>query len=109
MNIKNDGGPAFPTFKSIDSDETQRNGISVRDINGIEGMSLRDWFAGMALSNTSDQRVESVKTFLKENKIYTTHEIIKADLAYYQADKLLSRRGEIGIFEKLDLESVAKK
>jgi hypothetical protein len=35
MSDSNDGGPAFPTQNGCKSDE---------------GMSLRDWFAGMALS-----------------------------------------------------------
>lgn len=41
-----DGGPAFPQPQGKDE-----NGVpySAREIPGDSGMSLRDWFAGMAL------------------------------------------------------------
>lgn len=38
MNIPNDGGPAFA-----------RPGFTSEQTESQEGMSLRDWFAGMAL------------------------------------------------------------
>lgn len=38
MTTTNDGGPAFPFISGVDDDETH-----------YSGMSLRDWFAGMAL------------------------------------------------------------
>jgi hypothetical protein len=49
-----DGGPAFPRKRSI-HENPDRNGI-IHD-PPQDGMSLRDWFAGMAmqgLSSTSD-------------------------------------------------------
>ena len=41
MSVKDDGGPAFPV-----ASERNANG----DVQwGFNGMTLRDWFAGMAL------------------------------------------------------------
>ena len=40
-----DGGPAFPSIKMVASDDGQRISADV---------SLRDWFAGMALAHTND-------------------------------------------------------
>ncbi len=39
---KNDGGPAFPV-KAV------REGVTGECLVNFEGMTLRDWFAGMAL------------------------------------------------------------
>lgn len=44
----NDGGPASPTVTKVSSSTTQ--------IDKVEGMNLRDWFAGMALSGMVDDR-----------------------------------------------------
>ena len=43
-----DGGPAFPQPQGKDEDGAP---YSAREIPGDSGMSLRDWFAGMALSS----------------------------------------------------------
>lgn len=53
MSKKNDGGPAFPgAYRAY-----RKNGPAEGEIVAEGGMSLRDWFAGMALmgflSNTS--------------------------------------------------------
>ena len=48
---KNDGGPAFPCV-----DYTRPGdgiGVSIMTITG--GMTLRDWFAGMALQGQADR------------------------------------------------------
>jgi hypothetical protein len=58
----NDGGPAFP--------------ISEHGLQGYNGMSLRDWFAGQALAGGLDCR--------------TT--IGTAELAYEIADAMLIQR-----------------
>ena len=42
MNAPNDGGPAFPTKR--EALDPRATGWSMQ-----EGMTLRDWFAGMAL------------------------------------------------------------
>ncbi len=55
--VIDDGGPAFPNENS-ENGETQW-------ANGLGGMSLRDWFAGMALQgevanpNSSDEKYHS--------------------------------------------------
>jgi hypothetical protein len=41
---KHDGGPAFPLY--VPSEEDDENRAQIKS-----GMSLRDWFAGMALAN----------------------------------------------------------
>jgi hypothetical protein len=64
MKTKNDGGPAFPGFSYT---EGRGNAKSVQGPNGIEweyyapGMSLRDWFAGMAITGLAaeDERTQS--------------------------------------------------
>lgn len=43
MSAQGDGGPAFPVAEQRDAD---MNGI----VEGHPGMSLRDWFAGQALT-----------------------------------------------------------
>ncbi len=43
---KNDGGPAFPRPMSDDGVPNNRGGF---DYSSGKGMSLRDWFAGMAM------------------------------------------------------------
>jgi hypothetical protein len=52
MNTINDGGPAFPLATSSASNES------------VNGMSLRDWFAGMALQGMLAQ---SPSVFLASN------------------------------------------
>lgn len=73
MNNKNDGGPAFPRSETGSAETGQID-------PGAEGMSLRDWFAGMAM-----QRL------LAEGGRFTEPEI-GADFAYQQADAMLDER-----------------
>lgn len=47
MTIRDDGGPAFPTLKLAQSSEGR-----LLTYNENAGMSLRDWFAGMAMQAT---------------------------------------------------------
>ncbi len=42
----NDGGPAFPRSSFYGDDESPER----YDTEGDDGMSLRDWFAGMVIS-----------------------------------------------------------
>ncbi len=44
----NDGGPAFPRYAEYDPSW-------VRIHDGAEGMTLRDWFAGMALQGFASE------------------------------------------------------
>lgn len=66
--MTNDGGPAFPcSFKRNDRDVTNR-----------KGMSLRDWFAGMALRGIEIEE--------QADLVYSAKE------AYMVADAMLEER-----------------
>lgn len=67
---KNDGGPAFPTMNS-------------------PGMSLRDWFAGMAMMGMAASPGSLTKDF-KGPDIF----IAAAQTAYRVADAMLKAREE---------------
>ena len=71
---KHDGGPAFP----------QRSDNMTEDGPAFPGMSLRDWFAGMALSGISD----SDYIGKKDQEIAERF----AFLAYLEADAMLNER-----------------
>jgi hypothetical protein len=45
-NTKDNGGPAFPQPQGHNEDGAP---YSAREVSGDSGMTLRDWFAGMAL------------------------------------------------------------
>ena len=47
-NTHDDGGPAFPVAPTMNPDGTVW-------YHGKDGMSLRDWFAGMALSGVMNK------------------------------------------------------
>ena len=72
MSRIKDGGPAFPTAAS---------GSIVWQSGDWSGMTLRDWFAGMALSHMGNNYVESA----------TRYEEISRD-AYMFADAMLKAR-----------------
>jgi hypothetical protein len=46
----NDGGPAFPGLDSLANSEDDYNDRATYTAYGTSGMSLRDWFAGQALT-----------------------------------------------------------
>ncbi len=72
MKSKDDGGPAFPNY-----------------FNGTYhgGMSLRDWFAGMALHTELDQ--EDAQQFYGAGGFG-----LAAELAYAYADAMLAERNK---------------
>ena len=80
--MKNDGGPAFP----CQVDEVlkwERKGLEVFTLSG--GMSLRDWFAGMALSHIAGSNFDHItKALPKLNDI--------AKECYSYADAMLTER-----------------
>ncbi len=52
MNIKNDGGPAFPLNSHVIEDLASMGRdeeLTVGDVLHHPGMTLRDWFAGLAM------------------------------------------------------------
>lgn len=75
-NAPQNGGPAFPG--------QMPTGFDARSGNFTEGMSLRDWFAGMAL-----QGLLANSTCYQENLSW--HEDAAVD-AYDAADAMLQRR-----------------
>ena len=82
-----DGGPAFPSV--LYSHERAENWST-------DGMSLRDWFAGQAISICSGnmREYDLAKAFGGRNAI-TTEEII-AYQAYALADAMLAERSKAG-------------
>lgn len=73
MTKPHDGGPAFPR-----QDERGPHGEGIRE--GWDGMSLRDWFAGRALTGLLAQtpKADSAALFARE--------------AYVAADAMLAAR-----------------
>ena len=70
--MKENGGPAFP-----------QNDATVNRINNLDGMSLRDYFAGKALIALIGINDEDAKNTGKASHI-----------AYCYADEMLKRRSE---------------
>lgn len=75
---RDNGGPAFPQQMV----ETDRGRFSVADW-GCGGMSLRDWFAGMALAGMMAE---------PRNDDWKNHVGIVAQTAYEQSDAMLTQR-----------------
>lgn len=76
-----DGGSAFPVPVMAVSQEYSRGGTF--------GMSLRDWFAGMAISG--------MHASLSDERPWPTTDALRymADVAYAQADALLEARAAL--------------
>jgi hypothetical protein len=87
---KNDGGPAFPV--AADPPYTNANGDVIYGETGQSGMTLRDWFAGKALTSgvadanaSNDQwRAKGVKTRITPDDVAVT--------AYQYADAMIAAR-----------------
>jgi hypothetical protein len=81
MSQKNDGGPAFHEYYGTGTHPQYQR-----------GMSLRDWFAGMALQGLlSNSHPQVVKSFARHNENAGT---AFAESAYAFADDMLKARGE---------------
>lgn len=84
MSVARDGGPAFPFTYTTDSDtySTMPNGQVVPPGFTVElgGMSLRDWFAGQALSGMSASP-NCPKDFDEHHLARSAYEIADAMLA----------------------------
>ena len=85
--MKSDGGPAFPQhdLSSYGIGPAMRGYVPGEEESGryeVEGMSLRDWFAGQAING------------LLSAGVGTASEKIASDAAYRVADAMLSRRGK---------------
>ena len=80
MSAKDDGGPAFPNMGEIFIDGPQgRQPQSAWGMDGNKGMSLRDWFAGMALSGIMNLKAN--QRSLAEHDATYCYEIADAMLA----------------------------
>ena len=73
--MSNDGGQAFPTGAACDADGRLRS-------HGNAGMSLRDWFAGQALTGLMANPHANIEWMEK-------HAVISA---YNAADAMLAER-----------------
>jgi hypothetical protein len=94
-----DGGPAFPHLKPMF--RYDGNGIATEVAPELNGMSLRDWFAGQALAAcievTSQQtELHRIRETAKAKKIPEDQLTltITAKMAYAYADAMLKARGE---------------
>lgn len=78
-----DGGPAFPemAYRMVDSEFKLSGAGQVPQAYLQSGMSLRDWFAGQALSGVIA-------------KLGTGDYLLCANHAYAAADQLLKERGK---------------
>ena len=83
MSAQNDGGPAFPTVP-----QNHGHGDSYKS-GSSPGMTLRDWFAGQAISSVlqDEKAVSGVK-----NSIGVTFTEAAALMAYVVADDMLKAR-----------------
>jgi len=88
MEKINDGGPAFPAPDFIvDTAKLKEDGF--QRMGMIQGMSLRDYFAGQALAGFL-----ACYDFLIVAKENQTYEEASAEKAYEYADALLKARSK---------------
>ncbi len=83
--MKHDGGPAFP--------DPARSLHSLRNpLSEPAGMSLRDWFAGMALNGyLSNGPIIDIEKLSKEERELSIGELI-TKRSYFLADAMLKER-----------------
>lgn len=83
MSAKDDGGPAYPVREA---DRFNPDNNETHTIEQFWGISIRDWFAGMAmngiLSNIDDQTLD-------KSDPYTA-----AEVSYVVADAMLAERAK---------------
>lgn len=89
MSATNDGGPAFPIATAHVQSVADREGVPVatvsKNLGTYPGMSLRDWFAGMALQGILAQPLDSSCSFNPK---------LCAESSYEYADAMLTARKE---------------
>jgi hypothetical protein len=95
--MKENNLPAFPfSYHEFVSDKTNNGGGEVKEFH-YQGMTLRDYFAGQALSNmelgfsTSQYKPEGEEGYQKSLSFRIR---IIADYSYRLADAMLKARGE---------------
>jgi len=85
MTKSKSGGPAFPLYKAISNEEVTYTGYTKHDFT--MGMTLRDYFAGKALSGGLEQGLED------DMNLSWWHDPSKvAKRAYEIADAMLRAR-----------------
>lgn len=90
MNTPNDGGPAFPVPEIFTEDGDI---VPV----GSSGLSLRDWFAGMALNGMAANESWSGAFATPEDTEYPENYLPEvARVAYAAADAMLKAREKFG-------------
>lgn len=88
-NEVNNGGPAFPVPIIVQQDTKTED---VFDFVGLSGMSLRDWFAGMALQG--DWAAQSTAEGMWSNQVMIEILQDRAVVYYRMADAMLKQKGE---------------
>ena len=74
-----DGGSAFPMVLNVNLDQDHKT-LMLGNIQSTEGMSLRDWFAGMIINGYHSA----------DNQTGTDKELAKS--AYEAADAMIAQR-----------------
>lgn len=82
MSASNDGGPAFPQTETLMNSGFPD--IKVREVTG--GMTLRDWFAGMALQGALASPLDVAGDHYQEKR----DEVCR--VSYDYADAMLTTR-----------------
>ena len=92
MSTANDGGPAFPIathhVQSIANVEGKTVATVSQELGTYPGMTLRDWFAGMALQGI----VHAVSAAALHRSAQTPPDDIMARWSYDYADSMLAAR-----------------
>jgi len=87
-DIKNDGGPAFPSLTELSSQSS--NSPCDYRAYGEGGMSLRDWFSAQPLNETELQLLRTAYW-----AVYPEKEAVSLQaLRFFHADKMLSERNK---------------
>jgi len=87
MENKNDGGPAFAGWKQPEEVEGSM-GYPVHLTERNPGMSLRDWFAGMAIVGRASVMSQGV---LKGKDLWVDETV---ENAFLLADAMIKERGK---------------
>lgn len=88
MNTPNDGGPAFPQPNHIVEHDSQGR-VEARNWMQDSGMTLRDWFAGMALQGLLSANPQCPDAVSEENV-----DSVIAREAYRSADAMIAERSK---------------